>query len=254
LTEAQLARVVADLRQRQRSEATVRSHVRNLRAFLRWAVRRQILDRVPAMPTLGRAPQGMKGRPITTEEFERMLAATIDVVGPDHAPAWQHLLAGLWHTGLRLGEALELDWTDDARLAVELGGEFPYFRIQAAAEKGRKFRLLPMAPEAGDFFRATPPSQRRGKAFRPINPKDGRMVVVVAGEQGFLRGALRALARERSLRGLGPEHPFLLIGRADGRLTLEDPATGQRVDLESFGPTNAGVFRRLLTAQGAAAR
>ena len=79
-----------------------------------------------------------------------------------------------------------------------------------------------------------------------IDAKDGRIVVVVAGEQGFLRGALRALARERSLRGLGSEHPFLLIGRADGRLTLEDPATGQRVDLESFGPTNAGVFARLL--------
>jgi putative photosynthetic complex assembly protein len=79
-----------------------------------------------------------------------------------------------------------------------------------------------------------------------IDAKDGRLVETVTGEQGFLRGALRALTRERIRRGLGPEHPFELIGRADGRLTLVDPATGQRVDLESFGPTNAAVFARLL--------
>jgi putative photosynthetic complex assembly protein len=79
-----------------------------------------------------------------------------------------------------------------------------------------------------------------------IEAREGRELVVLTGEHGFLRGALRALTRERAKRGLGPEQPFELIGRADGRLTLVDPATGERVDLESFGPTNAGVFARLL--------
>ena len=41
--------------------------------------------------------------------------------------------------------------------------------------------------------------------------------------------------------------PFELIARADGRLTLIDTATEARIDLESFGPTNAAVFARLLT-------
>jgi putative photosynthetic complex assembly protein len=71
-------------------------------------------------------------------------------------------------------------------------------------------------------------------------------VTQIAGEGGFIRGALRALARERKLRGLDGSQPFHLIGRADGRLTLEDPATGQRIDLESFGPQHAGAFARLL--------
>jgi putative photosynthetic complex assembly protein len=79
-----------------------------------------------------------------------------------------------------------------------------------------------------------------------IEARENRELVRLTGEQGFLRGALRALSRERAMRGLGPEHPFELIGRADGRLTLVDPATGERIDLESFGPTNAGVFARLL--------
>ena len=85
---------------------------------------------------------------------------------------------------------------------------------------------------------------------------DGSVVVIDAttksvihtmtGENGFFRGALRGLARERRRIGLGSEQPFQLIGRADGRLTLVDPATGQRIDLESFGPTNAAVFARFM--------
>lgn len=65
------------------------------------------------------------------------------------------------------------------------------------------------------------------------------------GEQGFLRGSLRALARERMRRNLGPEAPFELIGHVDGRVTLSDTATGQRINLESFGPTNSAVFSQL---------
>jgi putative photosynthetic complex assembly protein len=71
-------------------------------------------------------------------------------------------------------------------------------------------------------------------------------VARLQGEQGFVRGALRALVRERRLRGLDQTEPFYLIGRADGRLTLEDRATGQRINLESFGPMHAREFGRLL--------
>ena len=62
------------------------------------------------------------------------------------------------------------------------------------------------------------------------------------------------MARERRKQGLGAEPAFELVARADGRLTLLDPSTGERVDLESFGPTNAATFARLLTVQPPAAR
>jgi putative photosynthetic complex assembly protein len=68
------------------------------------------------------------------------------------------------------------------------------------------------------------------------------------GEQGFLRGALRGLTRERRLRGVPAGEPMVLSGSADGRLSLADPATGQRLALESFGPSNAAVFARWLQA------
>jgi putative photosynthetic complex assembly protein len=86
-----------------------------------------------------------------------------------------------------------------------------------------------------------------------LDASSGRQVHAIQGEAGFLRGALRAMARERRKQGLGSAPPFELIARADGRLTLADPATGERVDLESFGPTNAGAFAQLLTAQPSAA-
>lgn len=79
-----------------------------------------------------------------------------------------------------------------------------------------------------------------------IDAASGAQVERIDSEGGFLRGAMRVMARERRMRGLGHEAPFELIGRADGRLTLVDPATRQIIDIESFGPTNAASFARLL--------
>ena len=77
-------------------------------------------------------------------------------------------------------------------------------------------------------------------------------LTVVTGQAGFLRGTLRAMARERRLDKLGPDAPFRLSAWADGRLTLDDTATGQRIELEAFGSDNAAVFARLLAARGKA--
>jgi len=82
----------------------------------------------------------------------------------------------------------------------------------------------------------------------------GQPAARITGEQGFLRGTLRALARERKRRGEGAGPRFRLLARADGRLTLLDPVTQQRIDLESFGPTNAAVFARLLPGAASPAK
>lgn len=80
----------------------------------------------------------------------------------------------------------------------------------------------------------------------------GRAVAVLApGSNGFVRGVMRGLARERRRAGVGAETPFVLTRWADGRLSLEDPATGRRIALEPFGPANAAAFARMLEpAQG----
>jgi putative photosynthetic complex assembly protein len=81
-----------------------------------------------------------------------------------------------------------------------------------------------------------------------LDQSTGRQVASFTGEQGFLRSSLRALARERHREKISGDGPFLLIGRTDGRLTLLDPSTHQRIDLESFGPSNAAVFASLRLA------
>jgi putative photosynthetic complex assembly protein len=74
-------------------------------------------------------------------------------------------------------------------------------------------------------------------------------ISTISGEAGFVRGALRALVRERRNLGKGSEEPFKLVARLDGRLTLEDALTGEKIDLRSFGPTNAANFAQLLNTQ-----
>jgi putative photosynthetic complex assembly protein len=76
--------------------------------------------------------------------------------------------------------------------------------------------------------------------------QSGQRITVIDGEAGFLRGALRVLSHDRLSRGLGPQAPFELHQRQDGRLTLIDPQTGMRLDLESFGPQHASTFSRLI--------
>jgi putative photosynthetic complex assembly protein len=83
-------------------------------------------------------------------------------------------------------------------------------------------------------------------AVAVIDGNTGALLTMVRGEQGFVRGTLRALTRERYSRNIGSGPPFLLIARTNGRLTLSDPATGEHIDLESFGPTNMAEFARFL--------
>jgi putative photosynthetic complex assembly protein len=67
---------------------------------------------------------------------------------------------------------------------------------------------------------------------------------------GFVRGAMRSMARDRKKSGLGSEVPFILERRANGRLGLSDPATGGRLELDAFGPSNSGAFARFLPVPG----
>jgi putative photosynthetic complex assembly protein len=77
-----------------------------------------------------------------------------------------------------------------------------------------------------------------GRVLADLEPGDG----------SFIRGVLRSLVRERRSHELGTVAPFHIARHADGKLILEDRATGRRIELQAFGPTNAGAFAALLDA------
>ena len=78
---------------------------------------------------------------------------------------------------------------------------------------------------------------------------DDRIVASISpGTENFIRGVIRSFARERRSLDIEPELPFLLARHADGRLTIEDPATGRQIELQAFGHTNALAFSKLLAS------
>jgi integrase len=192
LTAEHLSRFQAELRKTGIKETSIATHLRHVRAALSWAVAMGMLPSVPKiqMPKRAKGRTLMRGRPITAEELERMLAK-VSAVRPHDAETWSFYLRGLWLSGLRLEESTVLSWDDDAPIAVDLSGRHPRLRIYAEAEKGHQDRLLPMTPDFAEFLLETAPAQRKGRVFRldglqtrgPISPKRISRIISAIGEQ-----------------------------------------------------------------------
>lgn len=230
-----LQRFQKALRDEQLSESSIKSHLAHLRAAIAWSVTMGFLAAVPKFPKTQRAKgtRVMKGRPITGEEFERMLSKIETVLSEANepqrrtkykrwtaeartafrkkraeqaakaAPSWKALLRGLWLSGLRIGEALELHWTDETKLRVDLSCRYPMLRIPAELEKGNKDRLLPLAPEFADVLLAVPKALRTGYVFNPkplradkqgqrLGQQQVERTITLAGKSAGIKVAERA--------------------------------------------------------------
>jgi integrase len=173
-------RFVKALREEKKSEQTIRSYLKNLLWAMRWARKQGMLAKLPEVDMPGNddgEDDAMKGRPITTEEFERMLAAITKAFKPKGdkqnerlanavKPAWKFYLEGLWWSGLRLEESLNLWWDREDRIQVDLTGDDPVFIIPKGMQKNRKSTVCPMAPEFAELLATVPEAQRTGPVFR----------------------------------------------------------------------------------------
>jgi len=78
----------------------------------------------------------------------------------------------------------------------------------------------------------------------------GANLALAEASEGFVRGVLRALARQRGLQALGPDAGgFTLTSYGDGTLWLRDEATGESIELGGFGADNRAAFAQLLEPQ-----
>jgi putative photosynthetic complex assembly protein len=73
-----------------------------------------------------------------------------------------------------------------------------------------------------------------------------RVLVDGVPGNGFVRGVMRGMARERHIHGVGMAPPFTLTLWKNGTLSLDDKSTGRSIELGSFGPDNRAAFAAML--------
>jgi integrase len=185
------------LRERGCADTSIGTHLRHLSAAFRWGHVVGLVETVPGIyyPRRARRSRRMKGRPLTEAEFERMLEACKLIRKQDWAD-WQFYLRGLWLSGLRLVESMELSWDEDGLLWIDMtGGRFPRMRILAAGEKGRRNRLLPLTPDFVEFLQTVPEASRCGRVFKLFGhrchrPMPATICGRVVSEIGEMAGVL----------------------------------------------------------------
>ena len=89
-----------ECRYTSRATPTVNSIVHNVMTFARYCKRKKWIAQIPDVERVETAEgdDGMKGRPITPEEFKQMLDAVPRVVGEGSAESWRFTLRVLWET------------------------------------------------------------------------------------------------------------------------------------------------------------
>ena len=181
-----LDRYRAHLREEGKAFNTIAKHMRHLKTAMRWAQKRKCLSELPDFGyEISSSGEGtdeeMKGRPITLEEFERMLSVLLRVIiksgkssseaEPDtrRIPYWQHLLEGLWLSGLRSGEAYMLRWDDlEHGCYVNQTDGLWSIRFPKGFQKNGKRQDHPITSDFQAFLQQTPQNQRTGWVFNPI--------------------------------------------------------------------------------------
>ena len=188
LTADRIGYFVKELRSEKKSEQTIRSYLKNLFWALRWARDKGMLAKLPKVEMPGQddgEDDAMKGRPITGEEFDRMIEAIpkafnpkgdkqVDRLADEVGSAWKFYLEGLWWSGLRLEESLNLYWDREDRIHVDLTGKRPMLIIPKGMQKNKKATVHPMAPEFARLLESVPQSERTGPVFKLPGLKHGR--------------------------------------------------------------------------------
>jgi len=163
-----------------RSVHTVRGYINSVLAALNWAYLQGWLVHQPRLLKIKTSKQKMmKGRPITSIEFQKMLDVTPDVVGAEAAESWRYILRGLWESALRLDELMHVSWDRKGMiLPIWKEGQLPVLEIPASMQKNDSEDCIPLLPWFERILLETPIEQRTGWAFTPdsLQRKIGRTV------------------------------------------------------------------------------
>lgn len=133
--------------------ATVNKELRHVRAAIRWACKREYVGRVPDFGSVFVRVEQKQPEIIPEADFLAMVAA-IPKAELKHRPAawWRVFLYVGYYLGMRRGEILGLTWDQVRFNTSEL-------LVSATTSKGKKDRVVPMAPELAEVLKQWRDSQ-----------------------------------------------------------------------------------------------
>lgn len=167
------ARVEGYRKRRIGSEQTVRKHIRTAKAIFAWAVRFKYLAVSPFANFDGEALPTDGNHYVPVADVETIINAGTT------PPPWRALFALCRFAGVRLGEALAMQWagtaTDRRGEKHRVGVDWNARRIRLVAGKTRIFRVVPMSPELHDIllavYTAAPDGSDRVVDLDTTNPQ-----------------------------------------------------------------------------------
>ena len=168
--------------------ASVNRHLRHLKAALRWAKRVGMIRTVPDIQLIRRTGVGAKARAVTSEEFQRMLKACETVCSGEMVDRYKFFLRGLWLSGLRLTESLNLKW-DRGPVALTYENDVPIILFEPEGHKNGKLQRCPCTPDFAELLATVPEDQRQGYVFpledpRPKRDHPGRLISAMGEAAG----------------------------------------------------------------------
>ena len=103
-----------------------------------------------------------------------MLTACEAICGDDHA-AWKYLLRGLWESGLRVSEAMNLSFDIPGTIQVVYERRGVVLEIPGKRQKNRRLQTIPTIPTFAALLEQHP--TRSGWVFSPakLNNRSGRI-------------------------------------------------------------------------------
>jgi integrase len=162
--------------------STVKVRLQYLHGCLRWAERQKLIPECPTFPSI-KVPR-QRPRPTPVESFERLLEKAPDA-------QWRAFFLSGWLAGLRLGEAMALEW-DESDSAPWLDPARGRVWLPAAFVKAVEDQWVPLDPRLWEALDALP---RHGKKVFRILGVHGRPL-----SQKVVSKKAAALARRAGVR------------------------------------------------------
>ena len=186
-----------ECRYSKRSPNTVNSMMAAVMAFVRFCYKHDWINKVPALERL-ETRDVMKGRPITEDEFERMLNATSEVVGEKYASQWEFALKILWESGFRLSELLEFSWDDQEKIHPIWANHSQQHStiLVPPSQKNGRLQEIPMLPGLSELLLSVSDNNRKGfivnlglksnRSKRLSSDKVSRVISLIGKEAGVV--------------------------------------------------------------------